>query len=248
MLKPLAVLLVLFLMPGCATAPTPAPSVSASATPSSTSLVGKWQLDDASYDFTASGTSITQLRHPLHTKWLCRKNDRVAGFNFFDLKLMAAASLFKGRHFLPDMSRLPVRWSCRSALSYRDLKALMTERGVSVAHSKSQRWVLKSAPALAQRLRQHLRATNDAWRVAKTASAIQGAWQALERAVASVGNTLDLRLSAKRDGKAAARFFRKRLQAKPGAKPRVSNGDKKAVEPQAREICKAAETLPETTA
>jgi transposase-like protein len=42
---------------------------------------------------------------------------------------------------------------------------------------------------------------------------IKGAWKYLYRAVDSEGNTLDFLLSAKRDTKAAKRFFRKVLNA-----------------------------------
>ena len=34
-----------------------------------------------------------------------------------------------------------VRWYCRYAVSYRDLEAMMTERGVAVDHSTIYRWV-----------------------------------------------------------------------------------------------------------
>jgi len=70
---------------------------------------------------------------------------------------MTTDSLFKWRHFLPEIIVLNVRWYCRYPLSYRDM-----------------------------------------------------------------GNTLDFMLSAKRDGKAAARFFRKVLKATHTQTPRVS--------------------------
>lgn len=53
---------------------------------------------------------------------------------------MADQSLFKWRHFLPDVISLNVRWYCRYALSYRDLEQMMQERGVEVDHSKLNRW------------------------------------------------------------------------------------------------------------
>ncbi len=74
-------------------------------------------------------------------------------------------------------------------------------------HSTIHRWVLSYAPELDKRVRPHLRLTNDSWRVDETYIGIKGEWKYLYRAVDSAGNTLDFMLSAKRDGKAAARFF-----------------------------------------
>ncbi len=78
---------------------------------------------------------------------------------------MSAPSLFKWRHFLPDVIVLNVRWYCRYALSYRDLEEMMAERGIEVDHSTINRWVLKYAPELDKRIRPHLRLTNDSWQV-----------------------------------------------------------------------------------
>ena len=41
-------------------------------------------------------------------------------------------SEFKGRHFRGEIVLWAVRWHCRYAVSYRDLEAMMTERGVAV--------------------------------------------------------------------------------------------------------------------
>ena len=81
---------------------------------------------------------------------------------------MSAPSLFKWRHFLPDVILLNVRWYCRYGLSYRDLEEMMAERGIEVDHSTINRWVLKYAPELDKRIRPALRPTSDSWRVDET--------------------------------------------------------------------------------
>jgi transposase-like protein len=52
--------------------------------------------------------------------------------------------------------------------------------------------------------------------------------------------------SAKRDGKAAARFLRRVLKASHATQPRVINVDKNAAYPVAMEVLKEEETLAET--
>jgi len=42
---------------------------------------------------------------------------------------------FKGRHFRGEVILWAVRWYCRYGVSYRDLEAMLTERGASVDHS-----------------------------------------------------------------------------------------------------------------
>jgi transposase, IS6 family len=142
---------------------------------------------------------------------------------------MSTPTLFKWRHFLPEIILLNVRWYCRYALSYRNLEEMMQERGVEVDHSTINRWVLKYAPELDKRIRPHLKLTNDSWRVDETYIKIKGVWKYLYRAVDSAGNTLDFMLSATRDGNAAARFFRKVLNAQHTQVPRVINVDKNAI-------------------
>jgi len=156
---------------------------------------------------------------------------------------MSTPSPFKWRHYLPDIILLNVRWYCRYALSYRNLEEMMAERGVEVDHSTINRWVLKYAPELDKRVRADLLPTNDSWKVDETYIQIKGEWKYLYRAVDSQGNTLDFMLSAKRDGKAAARFFRKVLKANHVTQPRVINVDKHAAYPIAIEKLKSEQTL-----
>ena len=63
----------------------------------------------------------------------------------------------------------------------------------------------------------------------------------------SAGNTLEFMLSAKRDGKAAERFFRQVLKATHTQSPRVITVDKNAAYPKAIVTLKGDETLSETT-
>lgn len=119
---------------------------------------------------------------------------------------MSTSSLFKWRHLLPEIILLNVRRYCRYSLSNRDVEEMMQERDMGVDHSTLNRWVLKYAPDLDKRIRPHLKPTNDSWRIDETYISIKGVWKSLYRAVDSAGNTLDFMVSAKRDGKAAARF------------------------------------------
>ncbi|MBD2023841.1 IS6 family transposase [Leptolyngbya sp. FACHB-711] len=160
---------------------------------------------------------------------------------------MATAALFKWRHFLPEIILLNVRWYCRYSLSYRDLEEMMQERGVEVDHSTINRWVLRYAPELDKRIRPHLKPTNDSWRVDETYIKSKGEWKYLYRAVDSAGNTLDFMLSAKRDSKAAGRFFRKVLKAGHTQAPRIIPVDENAAYPAAMDALKEEETIAEET-
>ena len=48
--------------------------------------------------------------------------------------------LFKGRHFDQEIVVLCVRWYLSLKLSYRDLVAMMAERGIDLAHTTILRW------------------------------------------------------------------------------------------------------------
>jgi transposase, IS6 family len=132
-------------------------------------------------------------------------------------------------------------------LSYRDLEEMMLERGIPVEHTTIYRWVQAYAPELDKRIRPHLSSTNDSWKVDETYIKVKGAWKYLYRAIDSEGKTLDFMLSAKRDAKAAKRFFRKVLKGSWTGIPRVINVDKNPAYPSALKDLKADETLPEPT-
>jgi transposase, IS6 family len=110
---------------------------------------------------------------------------------------------------------------------------MMTERGLKVDHTTIYRWVIELAPEIDKRSRPYLKPTNDSWKVDETYIKVKGAWKYLYRTIDSEGNTLEFMLSAKRDKKAAKRFFFKALKAKHNQQPRVVNVDKNAAYPPA---------------
>jgi transposase-like protein len=120
--------------------------------------------------------------------------------------------LFKGRHFERDIIILCVRWYLRYKLSYRDLVEMMAERGLAVSHTTIMRWVQRFVPAFEKRWNRYARMTGRAWRMDETYVKIRGQWVYLYRAVDRDGNTVDFRLSPKRDVAAAKAFLRKALK------------------------------------
>jgi transposase-like protein len=160
---------------------------------------------------------------------------------------MNSQTPFKWRHFLPDVILLNVRWYSRYSLSYRDLEEMMLERGVEVDHTTIYRWVQAYAPELDKRIRPHLNPTNDSWKLDETYIKVKKTWKYLYRAIDSEGNTLDFMLSAKRDAKAAKRFFTKVLGGQHPDTPRVINVDQNPAYPSALKDLKADKTMPEET-
>src|SRR5215469_4873991 len=145
----------------------------------------------------------------------------------------SVAGLFKWRQFEPEVILLAVGWYLRFSLSYRDVEALLGERGISVDHVTLWRWVQRYAPELERRLRKGLKATNDSWRVDETYVRVKGKWVYLYRAVDSEGATIDFLLSARQDAAAAERFLSKALGGANHSEPRVINTDKHAAYPPA---------------
>lgn len=75
------------------------------------------------------------------------------------------------------------------------------------------RWVHQYSPEIEKKVHRYLKPTDGSWRVDETYIKVKGEWKYLYRAVDSTGNTVDFMLSAKRDRKAAKRFFKKALSS-----------------------------------
>lgn len=157
---------------------------------------------------------------------------------------MSKPTLFKYRHFEPEIILLCLRWYLRYSLSYRDLEEIMAERGLSVDHTTIYRWVQRYAPVLEKKCRASLKLINDSWRVDETYIKVKGEWMYLYRAVDSTGATVEFMLSPTRDAVSAKRFFRKALRARHTTAPRVINVDKNPSYPKAAGKLKKKGTLP----
>ncbi len=90
---------------------------------------------------------------------------------------------FKWKHYEGEIILLNVRWYLKYALSYRNLKEMMAERGVKVDHTTIMRWVHQYFPEIEKKIRRHLRPANDSWRVDETCIKVKGKWKYFYRAV-----------------------------------------------------------------
>jgi transposase-like protein len=120
--------------------------------------------------------------------------------------------LFKGRHFDQEIVVLCIRWYLSFKLSYRDLVAMMGERGIELAHTTILRWVQHYTPEFEKRWNRYARPVGGSWRMDETYVRVKGEWMYLYRAVDKAGKTVDFHLSRKRDVNAAKAFLCKAMQ------------------------------------
>ena len=158
---------------------------------------------------------------------------------------MSMNSLFKWRHYQPEIILLCVRWYLKYPLSYRQLEEMMNERGLGVDHTTIYRWVQKYSPELEKRVKPHLSRIGKSWRVDETYIKVKGKWKYLYRAIDSKGNTIDFMLSARRNRSAAYRFFKKILKKQDS--PQVINTDKNPAYPIAVKQLKSEKLLQQAT-
>ena len=149
---------------------------------------------------------------------------------------------FKG-HFASEVILLALRWYLAFPISYHDLSAMLSDRGVLVDHTTLFRWVQTYAAKLEQRVRRHLRPCTGSWRVDETYIKVKGVWTYLYRAVDSLGQTIDFLLSARRDAAAAKRFVRKALAQPHTVNPRTITVDKNLAYPRAAADLKRSDEL-----
>ena len=77
-------------------------------------------------------------------------------------------AMYRGRVFDAEIIELCVRWYITYRLSYRDLVAMMAERGVEVSHTTILRWVQRYVAEFEKRWNRYARPVNGSWRCDET--------------------------------------------------------------------------------
>ena len=112
-----------------------------------------------------------------------------------------------------DIVLLAVRWRLRYTLRFRDVAALLLQRGVEVSHEPIRAWECRFAPLRADRLRAKRRGqAGGSWYLDETYVQVAGHWCSRYRAIDREGVLLDSMRSAHRDKHAARRFLRRLVE------------------------------------
>jgi IS6 family transposase len=88
--------------------------------------------------------------------------------------MTTAARAFRGFRFPAEVILWAVSWYLQFPISYRDLEAMLADRGVAVDHTTMYRWVQRFAPELEKRMRRHLRPCRGPWHVDETYIRVNG--------------------------------------------------------------------------
>ena len=91
------------------------------------------------------------------------------------------------RRFSAEIIELRVHWYITYRQSYRDLVAMMAERGIEVSHATIMRWVLRYVPEYEHKWARFARLPGSSWRMDETAVDVHGGRHYLYRAVDRAG-------------------------------------------------------------
>ena len=133
--------------------------------------------------------------------------------------------LYKRHRFPPEIIKYAVWLYYRFNLSHRDIEDLLAERGIIVSYESIRHWCIKFGTEFSRKLKRHHQGFGDTFYIDEVFVKIDGKQRILWRAVDQDGEVVDVFLQARRDGKAAKRFF-KRLLRSHGEEPRKIVTDK----------------------
>jgi transposase-like protein len=157
-------------------------------------------------------------------------------------RAMPRDPIYRRRRNSPEIIELCVRWYLTYRLSYRDLAAMMAERGVAVSHTTILRWVLRYVPEYERRWARFAQPINSSWRMDETAVSVRGGRHYLYRAVDRYGKSVYSLLCRDRSLESAQAFFRE--QSPPKALPGRPRSISMAMpRPIVRCACSATRTL-----
>jgi len=123
-----------------------------------------------------------------------------------ETKPLGRDPIYRRRRFEAEIIELCVRWYITYRLSYRDLVAMMAERGLAVFHTSILTWVIRYVPGFEKRWSRWARDVHSSWRVDETYIRVALPLPCCRQA----GKDVDVLLRPDR-GIAAQAFFRKAL-------------------------------------
>src|ERR1700674_3944566 len=88
--------------------------------------------------------------------------------------------IYRRRRFDPEIIELCVRWYITYRLSYRDLVAMMAERGIVVSHPTIHRWVIRYVPEFEKRWNRFARPVNTS-RIIERSNGAAPRWEVSSR-------------------------------------------------------------------
>ncbi len=135
------------------------------------------------------------------------------------------APSYHGYRFPPVIISHAVWLYHRFCLSFRDAEDILAQRGILVTYETIRQWCQTFGPAYARLLRRRRGRLGDTWYLDELFVTIQGRQYYLWRAVDEDGDVIDILVQARRDRRAATRFFRKLLKGQ-GREPRRLITDK----------------------
>jgi transposase-like protein len=103
--------------------------------------------------------------------------------------------------------------TCASACPTETSRSCSPSAGVEVDHVTVYRWVQRFTPLLADAAKPCRHAVGDRWQVDETYVKVGGRWRYVYRAIDQFGQVIDVFVSARRDAKAARRFFERAVGA-----------------------------------
>ena len=121
-------------------------------------------------------------------------------------------SLYRRHRFPPEIIQYAVWLYHRFNLSHRDVEDLLAERNIVVSYESVRLWCNKFGPKYARRLRRRHQGFGDTFFIDEVFVKINGTQHYLWGAVDQDGEVVDVFLQARRDGKAAKRFFKRLLK------------------------------------
>ncbi len=99
---------------------------------------------------------------------------------------------FERHRFPADVIRHAVWLYFRFSLSFRDVEALLTQRGIDVSSETIRCWTISFGPMIARRLKQRRSAPSPRWHLGEVVCRIGGKRMFLWRAVDDEGEILDV--------------------------------------------------------